>query len=118
MECLDICKDKGVVVSGIYTRQHMSAVFLYAIRTMRTEVDPTLAFAGYLKRPEITHAKAMTVEQIKAFKKSLENYNGSFVVKRPCSCCYIPPSARLKQGARNGLILTYNRAFGVSLPTR
>lgn len=82
MECLDICKDKGVVVSGIYTRQHMSAVFLYAIRTMRAEVDPTLAFAGYLKRPEITHAKAMTVEQIKAFKKSLENYNGSFVVKK------------------------------------
>lgn len=82
MECLDVCKDKGVIVSGIYTRQHMSAVFLYAIRTMRAEVDPTLAFAGYLKRPEITHAKAMTVEQIKAFKKSLENYNGSFVVKK------------------------------------
>lgn len=82
MECLDVCKDKGVVVSGIYTRQHMSAVFLYAIRTMRAEVDPTLAFAGYLKRPEITHAKAMTVEQIKAFKKSLSEYNGSFVVKK------------------------------------
>lgn len=82
MECLDVCKDKGVVVSGIYTRQHMSAVFLYAIRTMRAETDPTLAFAGYLKRPEITHAKAMTVEQIKAFKTSLENYNGSFVVKK------------------------------------
>ncbi|MBS5743747.1 MAG: DUF4102 domain-containing protein, partial [Neisseria sp.] len=48
MECLDVCKDKGVVVSGIYTRQYMSAVFLYAIRTMRAEVDPTLAFAGYL----------------------------------------------------------------------
>ncbi|MGN7039448.1 phage integrase central domain-containing protein, partial [Neisseria sp. P0003.S003] len=28
MECLDVCKDKGGVVSGIYTRQHMSAVFL------------------------------------------------------------------------------------------
>ena len=82
MECLDVCKDKGVIVSGIYTRQHMSAVFLYAIRTMRAEVDPTLAFAGYLKRPEITHAKAMTVEQIKAFKKSLSEYNGSFVVKK------------------------------------
>ena len=82
MECLDVCKNKGVIVSGIYTRQHMSAVFLYAIRTMRAEVDPTLAFAGYLKRPEITHAKAMTAEQIRAFKTSLANYNGSFVVKK------------------------------------
>lgn len=82
MGCLDICKDKGVVVSGIYTRQHMSAVFLYAIRTMRAEFDPTLAFAGYLKRPEITHAKAMTAEQIRSFKTSLANYNGSFVVKK------------------------------------
>lgn len=82
MECLDVCKDKGVIVSGIYTRQYMSAVFLYAIRTMRATNDPTLAFAGYLKRPEITHAKAMTAEQIRAFKTSLANYNGSFVVKK------------------------------------
>lgn len=82
MECLDVCKEKGVIVSGIYTRQHMSAVFLYAIRTMRATNDPTLAFAGYLKRPEITHAKAMTAEQIRAFKTSLANYNGSFVVKK------------------------------------
>ena len=82
MECLDVCKDKGVIVSGIYTRQHMSAVFLYAIRTMRATNDPTLAFAGYLKRPEITHAKAMTAEQIRVFKISLANYNGSFVVKK------------------------------------
>ena len=82
MECLDICKEKGVIVSGIYTRQHMSAVFLYAIRTMRVTNDPTLAFAGYLKRPEITHAKAMTAEQIRDFKRSLASYNGSFVVKK------------------------------------
>ena len=82
LECLDICKEKGVIVSGIYARQQMSAVFTYAIRTMRAEFDPTAAFAGYLKRPKVNHATAMTINQIKAFKKSLSEYNGSFVVKK------------------------------------
>ena len=50
MTCLDKCKSKGVIVIGINVRQRMSSVFMLAIRTLRAERDPTLAFKEYLGR--------------------------------------------------------------------
>lgn len=77
MACLDKCKNKGIIVTGINLRQRMSRVFMYAIRTMRAEIDPTLPFAEYFKRPKIRHAAPMSRKQITDFVQRLKGYNGA-----------------------------------------
>ena len=77
MACLDKCKNKGIIVTGIHLRQRMSRVFMYAIRTMRAEIDPTLPFAEYFKRPKIRHASPMSRKQITDFVQRLKGYNGA-----------------------------------------
>ena len=77
MACLDKCKDKGIIVTGINLRQRMSRVFMHAIRTMRAETDPTLPFSEYFKRPKIQHAAAMSHGQIADFTQRLKTYNGA-----------------------------------------
>lgn len=79
--CLDKCKAKGIIVTGINIRNRINAVFMLAIRTMKTQNNPALAFSEYFERPDIQHAEALTTLELKAFKASLEAYNGTFVVK-------------------------------------
>ncbi len=100
-----------------YTR-HMSASFSYAIEQCGRQVTRFLAFAG-IKRPEITHAKAIIAEQIKHLKTSLQTHNGSLRAVVPRS--YWPYTAVRtipKQGGLNGLILTCSAAMARSLQTR
>ena len=81
MACLDSCKKKGIITTGINLRQRMSAVFMLAIRTMQVETDPTLAFTGYFQRPTIVYAQAMSREQIGSFIHQLNAYNRTRIVK-------------------------------------
>ncbi|MCG7657104.1 tyrosine-type recombinase/integrase [Wielerella bovis] len=81
MACLNLCKEKGIIATGINLRQRMSNVFMLAIRTMRAEHDPTLAFVDYFQRPITQHAEAMSREQLIEFIKKLKEYNGTRVVK-------------------------------------
>jgi len=64
MTCLDKCKSKGVIVTGINVRQCMSSVFMLAIRILRAEHDPTLAFKEYFQRPHIQYAEALSKVEI------------------------------------------------------
>jgi phage integrase family protein len=80
MTCLDKCKSKGVIVTGINVRQRMSSVFMLAIRTLRAERDPTLAFKEYFQRPPIQHAEALSKVEIGEFVRRLKTYNGSRTV--------------------------------------
>lgn len=80
MTCLDKCKSKGVIVTGINVRQRMSSVFMLAIRTLRAERDPTLAFKEYFQRSPIQHAEALSKVEIGEFVRRLKAYNGSRTV--------------------------------------
>ena len=80
MTCLDKCKSKGVIVTGINVRQRMSSVFMLAIRTLRAERDPTLAFKEYFQRPPIQNAEALSKVEIGEFVRHLKAYNGSRTV--------------------------------------
>ena len=80
MTCLDKCKSKGVIVTGINVRQRMSSVFMLAIRILRAERDPTLAFKEYFQRPHIQYAEALSKVEIGEFVCRLKAYNGSRTV--------------------------------------
>ena len=49
----------------------------YAIITKRISIDPTYALRGYIKLPEVTHARPLTDGEKKELFQKLEIYGGS-----------------------------------------
>ena len=78
MACLDKCRH--IPVTGINARNRMSAVFMYAVRTLRLENDPTLPFADYFKRPPIRHAQAVGKDGLAVLLSGIRSYKGTRVV--------------------------------------
>lgn len=67
-------RDAPVVALNI--RQWCSAIFRFAMVTLRAENDPAAALKGAIKRPKTEHAKPLSREQIKDFIVSAEQYGG------------------------------------------
>lgn len=62
---------------GIFVRQIIGEVMTYAIITKRISIDPTYALRGYIKLPEVTHARPLTETEKKEFFPKLNIYGGS-----------------------------------------
>ncbi|MGP4772510.1 tyrosine-type recombinase/integrase [Acinetobacter sp. PFS20] len=62
---------------GIFVRQIIGEVMTYAIITKRISIDPTYALRGYIKLPEVTHARPLTETEKKEFFPKLNVYGGS-----------------------------------------
>lgn len=62
---------------AILARQWCSAVFRYAIRKRKATVDPTTAFKGEILRPDVQHNKPLPLEEIPAFLRVLDGYQGN-----------------------------------------
>lgn len=62
---------------GIFVRQIIGEVMTYAIITKRISIDPTYALRGYIKLPEVTHARPLTETEKKEFFSKLNIYGGS-----------------------------------------
>lgn len=52
---------------GIFVRQIIGEVMTYAIITKRISIDPTYALRGYIKLPEVTHARPLTEPEKKNY---------------------------------------------------
>ncbi|KAI0679423.1 tyrosine-type recombinase/integrase [Acinetobacter pittii] len=64
-------------VRGIFVRQIIGEVMTYAIITKRISIDPTYALRGYIKLPEVTHARPLTETEKKELFPKLNAYGGS-----------------------------------------
>ncbi|ARG16090.1 TPA: DUF4102 domain-containing protein [Acinetobacter nosocomialis] len=62
---------------GIFVRQLIGEVMSYAIITKRISIDPTYALRGYIKLPEVTHARPLTSTEKKELFPKLNAYGGS-----------------------------------------
>lgn len=62
---------------GIFVRQIIGEVMTYAIITKRITIDPTYALRGYIKLPEVTHARPLTETEKKELFPKLNAYGGS-----------------------------------------
>lgn len=80
MACLEKCRRKNIVVTGINIRARISAVFRVAIRTMRAEHNPADAFIDYFSRPPIVHAQAMSKQELTELVRGLKQYNCTRIV--------------------------------------
>jgi len=67
---------RGAETVALLVRQWSSAVFRYAVSTLRAEYDPAVALKGAIHRPKVVHNKPLPEREIPAFLKSLEEYGG------------------------------------------
>lgn len=61
---------------ALLLRQWCSAVFRYAVSTLRADGDPTVALKGAITRPKVQHRKPLSQGDIPGFLKELEKSSG------------------------------------------
>lgn len=76
LEILSRIEARGAATVALLVRQWSSAVFRYAVATLRADVDPAASLKGAVHRPKVQHHKPLTREQIVEFSKALEQYGG------------------------------------------
>ncbi|GAO22573.1 integrase family protein [Alicycliphilus sp. B1] len=76
LEIIRRIEDRGAATVALLVRQWSSAIFRYAVATLRADSDPAAALRGAIHRPKVEHRKALSPDQIADFVKALESYGG------------------------------------------
>lgn len=76
LEIIRRIEGRGAETVALLVRQWCSAIFRYAVATLRADTDPAAALKGAIHRPKIKHSKPLSPEQIGDFAKALEEYGG------------------------------------------
>lgn len=64
-------------VTAIENRKKIGSVMRYAIATLRAENDPTYAVREVIERPEVEHARPLTLAERKHFRSRISSYGGA-----------------------------------------
>jgi integrase len=67
---------RGAVTVALLVRQWCSAIFRYAVSTLRAESDPAAALRGAVSRGKVKHSRPLTRQEIGLFLAELENFGG------------------------------------------
>lgn len=67
---------RGAETVALNIRQWCSAIFRYAVSTLRADTDPAASLKGAIQRPKTEHHKPLSRTQIAEFDRSLEAYGG------------------------------------------
>ena len=76
LEILRQVEKRGAKTVALLLRQWCSAIFRYAVSTVRAEGDPAAILKGAIIRPRTQHHKPLSREQIALLKRKLESYGG------------------------------------------
>jgi len=76
LEIIRRIEERGASTVALLVRQWSSAIFRYAVATLRADGDPASALRGAIHRPKVEHRKPLTKGQIKDFSSALEKYGG------------------------------------------
>ncbi|GMU49603.1 MAG: hypothetical protein AMXMBFR31_18290 [Candidatus Desulfobacillus denitrificans] len=76
LEIVRRVEGRGAETVALLVRQWASAIFRYAVATLRADIDPAAALRGAIHRPKVVHRKPMTRDQIADFVRALEGYAG------------------------------------------
>ena len=69
-------EERGAETVALMVRQWTSAIFRYAVSTLRADNDPAAALKGAIHRPKIKHARPLSPDEIVKFTNALESYGG------------------------------------------
>jgi integrase len=76
LEIVRRIEGRGAETVALMVRQWSSAIFRYAVATLRADTDPAAALKGAIHRPRTKHAKPLSRDQIANFVKAAEAYGG------------------------------------------
>ncbi len=68
--------DRGAETVVLLERQWISAVFRYAVATLRADFDPAAALKGAFTRPKVQHKRPLGRDDIEPLLKAVEEYGG------------------------------------------
>ena len=76
LEIVRRIEERGAETVALLVRQWCSAIFRYAVSTLRADSDPAAALKGAITRPKVKHCKPLSREDLVAFVKALNGYAG------------------------------------------
>lgn len=76
LEIIRRIEDRDAATVALLVRQWCSAIFRYAVATLRADVDPAAALRGAITRPKVAHHKPLSRTQIVEFVECLDEYGG------------------------------------------
>lgn len=76
LEIVRRVEGRGAATVALLVRQWASAIFRYAVATLRADVDPAAALKGAIHRPKVEHRKPLSRDQISGLVRALDGYAG------------------------------------------
>jgi integrase len=76
LEIVQRVEGRGAASVALLVRQWASAIFRYAVATLRADTDPAAALKGAIHRPKVEHHKPLSRDQVGDFVKALDSYGG------------------------------------------
>jgi integrase len=76
LEIIRRIEGRGAATVAVLVRQWGSAIFRYAVVTLRADTDPAAALQGAIHRPKVKHHKPLSREQVGEFVRGLAGYAG------------------------------------------
>ncbi|MET1085029.1 MAG: integrase arm-type DNA-binding domain-containing protein [Burkholderiales bacterium] len=76
LEIVRRIEKRGAVTVALLVRQWCSAIFCYAVATLRADADPAAALKGAIQPQKVKHRKPLSRAQIPGFAKALEEFGG------------------------------------------
>lgn len=76
LEILSRVDGRGAATVALLIRQWSSAIFRYAVATLRADIDPASALKGAIQRPKVKHHKPLTRDQVAGLVAALDSYGG------------------------------------------
>lgn len=76
LEIIKRAEKRGAETVALNLRQWCSAIFRYAVSTLRADSDPAAALKGAIHRPPVEHRRPLSPEEIIVFVDAAEAYGG------------------------------------------
>lgn len=76
LKILQDIEGRGAETVALNVRQWSSAIFRFAVSTLRADSDPAAALKGAIVRPPTKHSKALTHDELKSLVMAISGYVG------------------------------------------
>ncbi len=76
LKILQRVEERGAHSVALLLRQWSSAIFRYAVATLRADTDPAAALIGAIHRPKVKHHKPLSRQDITDLAKGLDEFGG------------------------------------------
>lgn len=76
LKILQRVEERGANSVALLLRQWSSAIFRYAVATLRADTDPAAALIGAIHRPKVKHHKPLSRQDITDLSKGLDEFGG------------------------------------------